>query len=158
MIFLNYFSTKRYFFFFYLIFFYFFVYNSFHAITEEVCVSICFVVFSLFLLYFITGKGLISFQKSWYTRFLKAFDLVLLSLTALHKIFSNVFVGRTTDSLNFFDVYKFFFFIFKVRYTSFTMINLGVMLSCYHQVLVAANMEGLFTKFTKATDVVKLLA
>lgn len=112
-------SLNRHLFFFYLFFIYFFVYRSFHAITEEVCVSICVVGFICLLLYYMTGKGLLSFQRNWYKKFLEKIDMVLLSLATLHGVFSYIFSHKGLSNFNFLDFYNFFLNFYKKNVLSY---------------------------------------
>lgn len=109
---LNNLSSNRFLFFIYLLFVYFFIYRSFHSITEEVCVSLCVIGFLGLLLYYMTGKGLETFQKIWYKRFLENIDIVLLSLTTLHRIFSYIFTEKSANNFNLLDFYIYFLNIF----------------------------------------------
>lgn len=157
MFFLSNFSLNRHLFFFYLFFIYFFVYRSFHAITEEVCVSICVVGFICLLLYYMTGKGLLSFQKSWYRRFLEKIDLVLLSLATLHGVFSYIFSNKVISNFNLLDFYKFFLNFYKKNiFSYFTFCTIGFDLF-YSKTFVLNSKQILGKKQTNPTTLVNLL-
>lgn len=132
MFFLENISYNRFLFYFYFIFVYFFVYRSFHAITEEVCVSICMVGFLCLLLYYMTGSGLQAFQKSWYFRFLEKLDVTILSLVTLHGVFSFMFSNKVDFRSDFLDFYIYFLSFFKKNIFSFFLNNV-MSLDSYHK-------------------------
>lgn len=83
---------------------------------------------------------------------------MLLSLVALHKIFSSVFVAYTKDLYNFFDVYSFFFLFFKLKVSSFMLVDLAVLVNNFQNILVARNMGFSFIKSVKTEGFNTLLS